>query len=134
VTAANPIAPWLKEWLATVPPGHCPACRRALPAQKGRGRPAYVHSKAANPECRAEYQRRYHLSRSTSGLKEVRSVKPLRHLPGWVAVKLSCGCSKRLNPVEARRLGPRAYCPKHSPTYRAVRPGAHVQRTRPNRL
>lgn len=113
MTAAANIATWLKDWLATVPPGRCPACRRTLPQRTGRGRPAYVHSKKDNPECRAEYLRKR--NEATSGSTSLREVKAFQFLPsGRALVTLDCGCVLDMPASRARRITKRAYCPKHS--------------------
>lgn len=113
MTAESTIAPWLKEWLATALPGHCPACHKALPPRRGRGRPAYVHPKRINPECRAEYQRKR--AASVSGGTTLREVVHKEILDaGRALVSLDCGCVLDMQASRARRITRRVYCPKHS--------------------
>lgn len=109
-TAAR--ASWLEEWLKTVPPGTCPACRQPLPKHQGRGRPAYVHPVRLNPKCRAEYQRRRQAAvAGHTLLREV--VARGESEPGLTFLFLDCGCVKILRASAARRIIGRTYCEKH---------------------
>ena len=113
MSPAATIADWLSTWLATVPPGHCPACKEPLPERKGRGRPAYVHSSREKPECRAEYQRQRNAAvAGPTSLREVVSRVPSGL--GHVSLALDCGCVKEVPASVARRIIGRAYCPRHS--------------------
>lgn len=110
---ANKLPAWLVAWRATVKLGHCPACKKALPKRR-RGRPAYIHSAKAKPECRAEYlRRRAAATAGTTALKEIRSVKYLDDPPGRAEVLLECGCKLDIQAHAARRTTRRMRCPNH---------------------
>lgn len=113
MTAEATIAPWLKEWLASVPRGMCPACRKALPPHKGRGRPRYVHSAKAKPECRKEYLRRRTAAGASTPLRTVTARTFPRETPGRAVLTLSCGCSWEMRASDALRITKRTRCPNH---------------------
>lgn len=112
MSAPDPIADWLRVWLAKVPPGHCPACGKELPEHRGRGRPAYVHPKRMNPECRAEYQRQ-RAAALTGGTSLREVVARDFSTPGRALIALSCGCVKNIQASAARRIVGRTTCRKH---------------------
>jgi hypothetical protein len=111
---SQPLPTWLTEWRATVAPGRCPACRKALSPQR-RGRRAYVHPVRDNPACRKEYLRRRQLATAgATSLREIKAVSFPKDRPGRARVRLSCGCTHDVQAHTTRRATKRMRCPNHS--------------------
>lgn len=103
-------APILAAWLASVPEGTCPGCKRKKPQPRIDGPPLDICRRAP---CRKKWMKRYGKDRLPAARAEVVETVFLAHKPGrfMAALTLSCGHTLKVrrmeSPAPAKRQCPR---------------------------